>query len=202
MIYFDNAATTQPSKSVIEKISEVLNDNYGNPSGIYSLGLKAKREINDARHVIANMLGCFDKEILFTSGGSESDNTAIKSVARALKDKGRHIITSSVEHHAVLESCKELEKEGIDVLATDKDGRITCNSNGMVDDNEGCQKERTCAQCRWCIIFNDSDPFDWFADDDVRIYCDKAKKVMASSLRPYEAAKYKPGRQRCPITAD
>ena len=127
MIYFDNAATTQPSKSVIEKISEVLNDKYGNPSGIYSLGLKAKREINDARHVIANMLGCFDKEILFTSGGSESDNTAIKSVARALKDKGRHIITSSVEHHAVLESCKELEKEGFKItyLPADKSGRVS-----------------------------------------------------------------------------
>lgn len=127
MIYFDNAATTQPSKSVIEKISEVLNDNYGNPSGIYSLGLKAKREINDARHVIANMLGCFDKEILFTSGGSESDNTAIKSVARALKDKGCHIITSSVEHHAVLESCKELEKEGFKItyLPVDKSGRVS-----------------------------------------------------------------------------
>lgn len=124
--YFDNAATTKLDDKVFEAMLPYLKDSYGNASAIYGLGQEAKIAIEDARNKVAKVLNCDAHEIYFTSGGSESDNTVIKGIARANKVKGNHIITSKIEHPAVLETCKELEKEGFEIsyISVDKDGLI------------------------------------------------------------------------------
>jgi cysteine desulfurase len=126
MIYFDNAATTKISKPVLDSMLPYLKDKYGNPSSIYSLGRESKDAIDEAREKVAKSLGCESKNIYFTSSGSESDNWAIKGIAFANKDKGNHIITSSIEHHAVLYTCEYLEKQGFEVtyLPVDKNGVV------------------------------------------------------------------------------
>lgn len=125
-IYFDNAATTKLDEEVLNEMMPYLRENYGNASSIYKIGREAKKAVEDSREKIAKVLNCKPSEIYFTAGGSESDNTAIKGIARANKQKGNHIITSKIEHPAVLETCKELEKEGFEVsyISVDENGII------------------------------------------------------------------------------
>jgi cysteine desulfurase len=130
MIYFDNAATTKISKPVLDSMLPYLKDKYGNPSSIYSLGRESKDAIDEAREKVAKSLGCESKNIYFTSSGSESDNWAIKGIAFANKDKGNHIITSSIEHHAVLYTCEYLEKQGFEVTY------LPVKENGIIDIKE------------------------------------------------------------------
>lgn len=119
--YFDNAATTNLNGNVLKKMLPYLKENYANASSIYSFGQKSRCAIEDAREEIANIIGANPSEIYFTSCGSESDNTAIKGIARAYKSKGNHIITSKIEHPAVLETCRSLEKEGFKISYVDVD---------------------------------------------------------------------------------
>ncbi|MBU0713476.1 cysteine desulfurase NifS [bacterium] len=125
-IYLDHAATTATDLQVIDAMLPYFHENYGNPSSIYSISRITRNAIENARTIVANSIGADPKEIVFTSGGSESDNFAIKGIAQALKDKGNHIITSQIEHHAVLYTCKYLEKNGYDVtyLPVDNDGIV------------------------------------------------------------------------------
>ena len=124
--YFDNSATTRVKEEVFREMIPYLSLEYGNPSSIYSIGRNAKRAIEEARKRVASLINCKPEEIYFTSCGSESDNTAIKSIAYTNKNKGKHIITSKIEHPAILNSCKSLEKEGFDVtyLDVDKNGFV------------------------------------------------------------------------------
>ena len=104
-------------------MSDCLRDNYGNPSTLYSIGDTARLLVSDARDAIAKTLGCLPGEIYFTSGGSESDNWVIKGIADAYRYKGRHIITTSIEHKAILKSCNWLEKHGFEVSYIEPDDR-------------------------------------------------------------------------------
>ena len=115
LIYFDHAATTPVKEAVLNEMLPYFSINYGNPSSIYSIGRKSKNAIDVSREKVAKAIGCDTKEIYFTSCGSESDNLAIKGVARANREKGNHIITSKIEHPAVLNTCKSLEREGFEV---------------------------------------------------------------------------------------
>ena len=126
-VYLDNSATTRMDSSVLEEMIPFLSDNYGNASSVYSIGRLSKKAIEDSREKVANILNCRPDEIYFTSGGSESDNTAIKGIARANREKGKHIITSKIEHLAVLDTCKKLDEDGFEVtyLDVDKYGRIS-----------------------------------------------------------------------------
>ncbi len=126
-IYVDNAATTKVAPEVLEAMLPYFTENYGNPSSIYQEGRTAKTAIEKAREQVATAIGAQPKEIYFTGSGSESDNWAIRSVAKSLKNKGNHIITTAVEHHAVLHTCKDLEKQGFEVtyLPVDKLGRVS-----------------------------------------------------------------------------
>ena len=128
--YFDHAATTPVRDEVIKEMLPYFGIEYGNASVMYSLGRNAKRAIKKAREQVACALNANVNEIIFTSCGSESDNLAIKGFAYANKNKGNHIITSKIEHHAVLDSCKSLEKEGFNVTYLDVD------KNGIVDIQE------------------------------------------------------------------
>jgi len=126
-IYLDNAATTPLRKEVLDEMMPYLTDYYGNASSIYKIGLKSRMAIDSARERVANILGCLPKEVYFTSCGSESDNWAIKGYAMASLKKGNHIITSKIEHHAVLHTCQYLEKNGFEVtyLPVDENGQIS-----------------------------------------------------------------------------
>lgn len=123
-IYLDHAATTYMDPKVRESMKPYWEENFGNPSSIYEEGREAKRAISNARLKVAEVLNARPDEIIFTSGGTESDNIAILGLARSYKNKGNHIITSKIEHHAVLDSCKKLEKEGFEIsyIDVDKDG--------------------------------------------------------------------------------
>lgn len=125
--YFDHAATTPVREEVIKEMLPYFGVEYGNASTIYSLGRNAKKAMKEARRRVAKALNAEMNEIYFTSCGSESDNLAIKGFAYANKDKGNHIITTKIEHHAVLDSCKTLEKQGFNVtyLGVDEKGRIS-----------------------------------------------------------------------------
>ena len=124
--YFDHAATTAVDEKVLKSMLPYYNKEYGNPSAVYGLAQNARKGIEEAREKIANIIGAKKEEIYFTSGGSESDNLAIKGIAYANKQKGNHIITSKIEHKAVLETCNILEKEGFEVtyLNVDEKGFI------------------------------------------------------------------------------
>lgn len=126
-IYLDHAATTQLSEAVEEAMQPYFQEKFGNASTMYQYGEEAKEAIEHAREQIAASLSAKKSEIYFTSGGSESDNWAVKGIAGALKARGRHIITSKIEHHAVLNSCEYLERLGYRVtyLEVDKDGMIS-----------------------------------------------------------------------------
>ena len=129
-IYMDHAATTPMHPEVIDVMTEVMKNTYGNPSSIHQYGRESRKLIDDARKVLAESIGAQIDEIIFTSGGTEADNAAIMSSVQALKNKGKHIITTEIEHHAVLHTCQALEKEGYEVtyLPVDEDGVITVES--------------------------------------------------------------------------
>ena len=124
--YFDNAATTKVKSEVLEEMLPYLKEEYGNASSLYSIGRKAKRAIEKARRQVAELINCNPEEIYFTSCGTESDNTAIKGIAKAYRKKGKHIITSKIEHPAILHTCQSLEKQGYRVtyLSVDENGKI------------------------------------------------------------------------------
>ena len=126
MIYLDNAATTKTAPEVVAAMLPYFTEQYGNPSSIYSFASESKKAMEEARQVIAAGIGAEPGEIYFTSGGTEADNWAIKAVAEACAEKGRHMITTAIEHHAVLHTCRELEKKGfrITYLPVDEFGRV------------------------------------------------------------------------------
>ena len=121
IIYLDNAATTKTAPEVVEAMLPYFTENYGNPSAIYGIGASNKEAIQKARAQIAQVLGAKDNEIYFTAGGSESDNWALKATCEAYKEKGKHIITTKIEHHAILHTCEYLEKMGYEVSYIDVD---------------------------------------------------------------------------------
>ncbi|SKC69795.1 cysteine desulfurase NifS [Maledivibacter halophilus] len=126
-IYLDYSATTPMKKEVLDEMMPYFSEKYGNPSSIYSFGREAKQAIDVARDRLAKAVGASSKEIFFTGGGSEADNWAIKGIAYANRNKGNHIITSKIEHHAVLHVCEYLEKDGFEVTYLDVD------EYGMID---------------------------------------------------------------------
>lgn len=126
-IYLDNNATTKTDEEVVKAMMPYLLENYGNPSSIYKIGRENRKVIEESREKIAQILNCKPNEIYFTSGGSESDNTAIRGIAYSNKNKGNHIITSKIEHPAVLETCRQLEKEGFEV------SYVGVNENGIIN---------------------------------------------------------------------
>ena len=126
-IYVDNAATTKMNAAVAEEMIPFMTEFYGNPSSIYLEGREAKRAVEKSREQVAKAISADPKEIYFTGSGTEADNWAVRSAASAYSNKGKHIITSSVEHHAVLHTCQDLEKQGYEVtyLPVDKYGRVS-----------------------------------------------------------------------------
>ena len=141
MIYADNAATTKMSEAAIHTMTELLQEAWGNPSSLYTHGQKAKEVLEQAREDVAAAIGAEPREIIFTSGGSEADNQAIRSAAEAGRKKGRtHIISTAFEHHAVLHTLKRLEKEGFEVTLLD------VHENGLIrpEEVEAAIREDTC----------------------------------------------------------
>ena len=127
MIYLDNAATTKTAPEVVDAMLPYFSEYYGHASTIYSLGAESKKAMDHARQTIADSLGAKPEEIYFTAGGSESDNWALKATAEAYASKGKHIITTKIEHHAILHTCEYLEKRGFEItyLNVDRDGLIS-----------------------------------------------------------------------------
>ena len=130
MIYLDNAATTRTAPEVVEAMLPYFTENYGNPSSVYRFAAKNKCGVDRQREAIAEILGANANEIYFTAGGSESDNWAVKAAAEAYREKGNHIITTKIEHHAILHTAEYLEKQGYDVTYLDVD------EDGLVDTDE------------------------------------------------------------------
>jgi cysteine desulfurase len=126
-IYMDHSATTPVDPLVLEAMLPYFSEKYGNASSLHSFGLEAKEALEAAREKVAGLLGASPEEIIFTSGGTESDNLALKGIARRNQEKGKHIITTSVEHPAILETCRKLEKEGFEVTY------LPVTSAGLVD---------------------------------------------------------------------
>ena len=127
LVYLDNAASTKISARVVEKMMESYSENYGNPSSTHKLGQKARAAVEKTRNVIAGYLGAEGKEIIFTSGGAEGNNLVIRGALNAYDYKGKHIITSKIEHSSVLKTCQQLEREGYEVTYID------VNENGVVN---------------------------------------------------------------------
>ncbi len=127
MHYLDNSATTRVSESVSAKVTELMRDNFGNPSSLHSLGIKAENELNTARGIIADELGVNDNEIFFTSGGTEANNLAVFGTVEWLKKRGNKIVTTAVEHSSVFESMAQFEEKGFDVeyVKPDENGHFT-----------------------------------------------------------------------------
>lgn len=126
-IYMDNAATTKPRKEVIDKMLPFITENYGNPSSIYKIARENKNAVDEARDNIAKAINANTNEIYFTAGGSESDNWCLKGIADSYSGKGKHIITTAIEHHAILHACEYLESKGFEVtyLPVDEYGIIS-----------------------------------------------------------------------------
>lgn len=126
ILYFDNSATTRVKDEVLDEMLPYFSEEYGNASSSYGIGRNNKKAIEEARKKVAELIGARPKEIYFTASGSESDNTALKGLAYANREKGRHIITTKIEHPAILESCRTLEKQGfrITYLNVDREGKI------------------------------------------------------------------------------
>lgn len=127
LVYLDNAASTKISSGVLEKMMESYSENYGNPSSTHKLGQKARAAIETARSMIAGYIGVESKEIIFTSGGAEGNNLAIRGALNAYSSKGKHIITSKIEHSTILKTCQQLENEGYEVTYIDVD------ENGVIN---------------------------------------------------------------------
>ena len=140
MIYLDNAATTKVTEPVFEAMKPFFCEHYANPSAVYSFAAESMKAVDEARQNVADVIGANANEIYFTAGGSESDNWALKATAEAYKDKGKHIITSKIEHHAILHTLKKLEKEGFEVTLLD------VHENGMVSAQQVADaiREDTC----------------------------------------------------------
>ena len=130
IVYLDNAATTKMSDKVINEMTKSFSENYGNPSSVHTLGQRAKSAVENARHIVAKNLKVETTEIVFTSGGAEGNNLVIRGFLKANKDKGKHIITSKIEHSTILKTFEQLEKEGYEV------SYIGVNENGVVDIKE------------------------------------------------------------------
>ncbi|MEW6242670.1 MAG: cysteine desulfurase NifS [Bacillota bacterium] len=128
-VYLDNAATTPVRQEVVEVMVRYMTDIYGNPSSVHAFGRMARKGVEEARESVAALIGASPGEIIFTSGGTEADNLAIKGIAESLSHKGKHIITSKVEHHAVLHTCEYLEKKGFSVtyLPVDRYGTVSAS---------------------------------------------------------------------------
>ena len=126
-IYLDNAATTRVRPEVVDAMLPYFTEIYGNASAVYDFGQKAKQALDESRDIIGGSLHTKGQNIYFTAGGSEADNWALKATAEAYRDKGRHIITTKIEHHAVLHTCEYLEKRGAEITYLDVD------ENGLVD---------------------------------------------------------------------
>ncbi len=126
IIYLDNAATTRTAPEVVEAMLPYFSENYGNPSSVYGLAGESKKAITESREIIAGALGAKSNEIYFTAGGSEADNWALKAAAEAYQSKGNHIITTKIEHHAILHTCEYLEKRGFEItyLNVDEYGSV------------------------------------------------------------------------------
>ncbi len=126
IVYMDHAATTPVRPEVMEAMLPYFTHRFGNASSLYTLAQESRRAVDEARESVARVLGCRTSEVVFTSGGSESDNTALKGAASALKQTGNHIITTSIEHHAILHTCQYLEDTGFRVtyLPVDRDGLV------------------------------------------------------------------------------
>ena len=139
-VYLDNAATTYVATEVLNEMMPCYNIFYGNPNSIHTFGREAQGLVDRARDRIAKAIGAHSNEIYFTSGGTEADNWAIKGIAHAYAKKGKHIITSQIEHPAVLGACKALEKEGFEVtyLPVDKNGLV-----GLADLMHAIRKDTT-----------------------------------------------------------
>lgn len=137
-IYLDHAATSPMHPGVIDRMTEVMKSEFGNPSSIHFFGRSARHIIDEARADLAKSIGAKSNEIIFTSGGTEADNHAIFGVAESYRQKGKHIITTQIEHHAVLHACEQLEKQGYEVtyLTVDQDGRVAAEdvSKALRDD--------------------------------------------------------------------
>lgn len=127
MIYLDNSATTKPCKEAVAAMTKAMTEDWGNPSALYGFGIDAARQLRQARHTVAAALGAEPDRVFFTSGGTEADNWAVFGAARRLGKRGRHIITTAIEHHAILNCMKELEGQGFAVtyLQPDSLGRIS-----------------------------------------------------------------------------
>ena len=127
MVYFDNSSTTAPSKKCIAAVLNSLDNNWGNPSSLHKLGISAEKDLSSAREEIARRLSCDEKEIIFTSGGTEANNLAVFGSVETLKRRGTRIVTTEIEHHSVTECFDKLEKQGFEVIRIkpDKFGRIS-----------------------------------------------------------------------------
>lgn len=138
-IYLDYSSTTPVDKAVVEAMSKAWTEDYGNPSSVHRFGQKAKVLLSQTRDKVASLLGCDSSEIYFTSGGTEADNLALKGVTYAARKKGKHIITTQIEHHAVLHSAEYLAQSGYDVTF------LPCDGNGLIDaaDLKSALKEET-----------------------------------------------------------
>ena len=130
MIYLDNSATTKPCREAVEAVTRALTENWANPSALYDFGIDAARDLRAARHQVAAAMGAEPDRVFFTSGGTEADNWAIFSTVKRMGKRGKHLITSAIEHHAILHCMKELEAQGYEVtyLQPDEMGRITVES--------------------------------------------------------------------------
>ena len=127
MIYLDNSATTKPCKEAVEAVTLAMTENWGNPSALYHFGIDTAHALRNARHQVASAMGAEPDRIFFTSGGTEADNWAIFGTAKRFGKRGKHIVTTAIEHHAILNCMKELESQGFEVtyLQPDKDGNIS-----------------------------------------------------------------------------
>ena len=137
-VYADYAATTPVKQQVIDKMMNIYSTHYGNPSSIHSIGRDARKYLDESRHIVAKELNAKSSEVIFTSGATESNNTAIKGIVYAHQHKGKHIITSKIEHHSVLHVFEQLEKEGFDVtyLDVDEEGLVSLKQlqNALTDE--------------------------------------------------------------------
>jgi len=185
MIYLDHAATTPVDPEVFEAMAPYLQAEYGNPSSFYKIARQARAAVEEARERLAAYLGCQPREIVFTGGGTEADNMAIKGLAWARQDKGRHIITTQIEHHAVLHTCKFLEKQGFEVtyLPPDRDGLIAVEqvAEAMRDDTILVSIMHSNNEVGTIQPIADIGLLCW--DRKVRLHCDGVQSLGKANLK-------------------